>query len=89
MRTIFKYPLVVKSFQTLSIPYGAKLLTVQVQRDIPCLWAEIDSEKVSEFRSIEIFGTGHPIPEGNRIYIGSFQLEGGNFIGHCYERIAT
>lgn len=72
MKTIFKYPLEITDRQTLYIPRNAKLLDVQVQRGIPCLWALVDTQKAKEPRKIQIFGTGHPAVEAG-IYIATFQ----------------
>lgn len=48
------------------------------------------SDSQEEKRIFEIFGTGHTIycdMGVDRRYIGTFQIENGQFIGHVFERI--
>lgn len=83
---IWKYPLTVMNEQTLILPPGAQLLTVQVQDERPCLWALVDERAPSrQMRHLAIYGTGHPLPENPGTYIGTFQLRGGAFVGHVFE----
>ena len=84
---IFKYTFNMAGEQDIPMHKGAHVLTVQVQNGIPCLWAIVDPEQPIENRTFRIFGTGHEmdidIPHSH--YIGSFQLAGGDFIGHLFE----
>lgn len=85
---IFKYPLEVTDVQTIQIPQGATILTVQVQYDKPCIWALVDPNEPVESRQIEIYGTGQQLDEDvRRRYIGTFQLRGGALIFHVFEPI--
>lgn len=83
VKTIFKYPIEVVDSQEIKMPIGAEVLTVQVQGDIPCLWALVESSVPSESRTILIFGTGHPVSGLNNKYIGTFQL--GALVFHVFE----
>jgi hypothetical protein len=69
------------------IPRGATLLAVQTQNEVPCLWALVDVSAPKECRTLEIYGTGHTMPKdfSKRVYLGTFQLAGGRFIGHVFE----
>jgi len=88
MKQIWKYQLTVRDRMHVLMPRGAKILTVQIQRDNPCVWALVDPEKADERRTFVIFGTGHPVIHDERlIYIGSFQLDGGALIFHVFEEI--
>lgn len=58
---IFKYPLRVDDRQTVQLPKGAELLTVQVQHGSPCLWALVDEAAETESRVILMYGTGHAL----------------------------
>ena len=72
------------------MPKGAEILTVQSQHDVPQLWALVDPTQPTEERCIEIFGTGHPIRYDmgvERKYIGTFQVDGGQYVFHAFERI--
>jgi hypothetical protein len=97
MVTIYKYPLDIRDEQTIVMPelvedgvvvaLKHQILSVEVQRGQPCLWAMVDTERPSSSRSILIKGTGHDC--GNVIrkdYLGSFQLElvNGVFVGHVF-----
>ena len=90
MRTIHKFQLEMAQHQELPMPKGAKILTVQVQSYVPCIWAEVpaDSSVEMEQRTIAMFGTGHPIPFDDytkEVYIGTLTDEGGTFIFHVYD----
>ncbi len=85
MKTTHKFPLAVADLQKVGMPKDSTILTVQIQRGIPCLWALVDTNKAGEERFIRIIGTGHPVPEDILRYIGTFQLQEGNFIGHVFE----
>lgn len=85
MKTIFKYPLVVTDEQKILMPVGAEILCVQMQRDIPCLWAEVNVEETRrEYREIFIHGTGHKYNQHKR-YIGTFQKFDGALVFHVFE----
>lgn len=72
MTSVFKYALKIKELQTISMPQGAVPLTVQMQRETPCLWARVDPDLANEPVSIRIAGTGHPLYNVGA-YIGTFQ----------------
>lgn len=74
MKKIFKYVLEVTDEQTLQLPVGAKVLSVQNQQGKPCLWALVDSEQPAiESVNVAMFGTGNPIED--------WQLKGLSFLG--------
>ena len=87
MKTIWKCTLAPDSRQTVTLPRGAELLTVQVQFDLVQLWAVVDSSQPVETRYIHIVGTGHPIGFAGK-YIGTFQLDGGALVFHVFEEAA-
>lgn len=83
MNTIWKYELhpVLKD---IGMPRNAKVLTAAAQGNKICVWAEVDpDEPVDEVRHFEVFGTGHVIPKGERLYIGTAFL--GAMVFHVYE----
>lgn len=59
--TIWKFPLSTTDRQVLAMPRGATLLSVQIQRGVPCLWALVDSTSPMGKRYIAVYGTGNPI----------------------------
>jgi hypothetical protein len=92
MKKVWKFELETAGEQRVMMPLKAEILSVQVQRGIPCLWALVDPDQESdatETRTFLIFGTGHPIPEQriNIVYVGTYQQLVGNFIGHIFEKI--
>lgn len=85
MKTIWKYPVAVVDVQTIGMPLGAEILTIQDQKGTPCIWALVDSDAPLADREIRIAGTGHKINKSIKQYIGSFQLGGGDLVFHVFE----
>lgn len=88
--TIYKYTLDITDTQTVILPKGAKILTVQMQHGNPQLWALVypNPNCPTEPRIIETFGTGNPVPLGERKYINTYQLSGGALVFHVFERLS-
>jgi hypothetical protein len=89
-KTIWKYILEVTDTQTIKLPKGAEVLSVQIQLGGPCMWALVDPNAKEEERLFETFGTGHPIPcdaVTGRRYIGTYQLESRAMVFHVFERL--
>lgn len=89
MKTIWKYEISLPRMSgNINMPRGAQVLTIQMQGKIPCIWALVDSENGLEERWFEIYGTGHEIlhPRDRLKYINTFQVRGGEFIFHLFER---
>ena len=87
MRRIFEYALEVVDYQEIHLPSNAKILAVDVQIGVVCLWALVDPEETVSTRTIKIVGTGHAVEEidGEMDYIGTIQLLGGTLIFHVFE----
>ena len=83
MKKIFKYPLMTTDIQSLLIPVGAEILTVQVQGATPCIWALVNPELPEKQITVQTFGTGHHV-DGEGKYIGTYQLEGGSLVFHVF-----
>ena len=84
-KRIFKYPIPTSDGQVMSLPIGAELLTVQVQREVPTIWARVDDEADTEERLIRTYGTGQMLPDYPGEYIGTYQLHGGDLVFHVYD----
>lgn len=82
--TIYKYPLMLRDMQIVTMPLNAKILTVQFQHGDLCLWALVEPNNGVKRRVIEIFSTGNPINKAERNYIGTVQQAGGS-IWHVFE----
>jgi|HubBroStandDraft_1064217.scaffolds.fasta_scaffold239859_1 hypothetical protein len=82
---IFKYPFVITESQFIQLSKDAQILSVQLQFDIPCLWALIDENKPLESRRLIIHGTGNPIDSmDNESYLGTIQMKEGQFVWHIF-----
>ena len=87
-RAVWKFPAPVDDQVKIDLPLGAEILSVQVQRGEPCIWALCDTEAKKELRSFVWVGTGHAYP--SRFYqglafVGTIQLEGGSLVFHLFE----
>lgn len=85
MITIHKFELYPATVQSMMMPIGAEILSVQVQHEHPYLWAKVDTDVDRATRRFAVIGTGHEIPEGVIEYIGTIQLEGGSLVFHVFE----
>ncbi len=83
-KTIWKYELQMKDQQTIEMPKGAELLSVQVQFGIPVLWALVNPDAELVSRRIGTHGTGHSIQHGGR-FIGTYQVCNGELVFHVFE----
>lgn len=89
-KTIWKYQLDTTDKQTITMPFGAEILSVQMQGLNPCMWVLVNPSKELEDRYIEIYGTGHIIGCDmgiDRAYIGTYQVSGNQLVFHVFERI--
>lgn len=86
MKRIYKYPVRIDDVQTIDLPQGAQVLSVQVQDGSPYIWACVNPSAVSEPRQFHLYGTGHPIEDLLR-FIGTFQLFGGRLVYHLFEEV--
>lgn len=86
--TIWKYEIKITNEQTLELPLNAEILIAQRQYDTPCVWVKVE-ERIGqkEKRTIEVFGTGHPMSDEPRRYIGTIQIAGGGLVWHVFERL--
>jgi len=84
MRVIHKQVLKTTDFQKIVVPLDSKILTVQLQNGLPCIWYEHDFNKVDKYIDVYTFGTGHSMdfeyiePE----YIATYQI--GGLVFHVY-----
>lgn len=85
MNTIWKFPLDLIHYQQVSMPEGARILSVQTQSERITLWALVDDTTPNtDWRTIEIVGTGHQLSEAPRSYIGTVQTHDGAFVWHLF-----
>lgn len=81
---IFKYPLKITDIQEIEMPEHAKILTIQTQNTLPCIWARVNPEGTIVKRKIRMYGTGHECEcHRDNEYIGTFQL--GSLAFHVFD----
>lgn len=86
--TIWKYTIPPDHKFILSLPWNAEVLCVQVQHDIPYIWALVNPDSPKQDRLFLSLSTGqrlsHTDPASLR-YVGTFQLRGGSLVFHLFE----
>lgn len=90
MQTVWKFPAPVAGRDDfgLFMPKNAEILTVMVQNDIPCVWAEVDDTQPTEKRYFRWAGTGYILDTNEYItkqYIGSVMMLDGALVFHLFE----
>ena len=84
MKTIHKYELPIGPF-TLELPTGAEFLSVQAQAGLAQSWWLVETGASTSRRAFVVYGTGHEVRDEPRRFLGTFQLQGGAFVGHLFE----
>jgi hypothetical protein len=85
---VYKYTLdTPNDYVEVPMPVGATILSVQVQYDVPCIWALVNPDNPMKIRRFRWAGTGHNIqePPEKLSYIGTFQMMKGSLIFHIFE----
>lgn len=83
--TIWKYHLVRKGAIDIQIPKGARVLTIQTQGDLPCLWILVNPSNELETRTFEVMHTGEIFNLDGLHYIGTYQLFSESEVCHLFE----
>lgn len=85
MKTIHKYPIPVAASFPLRLPEGAEILILQMQRNVPCIWALVDPSKPLRLRVFVTVGTGFGLDDkfNFQSYVGTYQDDG--FVWHVFE----
>lgn len=85
MITVHKYQLAANA--CVEMPIGAKLLTVQMQKGVPVLWALVDTDAEMGSRFFFLCGTGWVVPKefvGHLEYVNTVQADNG-MVWHVFE----
>ena len=89
MKTIWKFELTPNRIQSVPLPTGAQILTVQTKGDnAPLLWALVDPEMPTQDRYLGIYTTNTAVPDDPGQYVGSFLLYEGSLEFHLFEMTA-
>jgi hypothetical protein len=88
MKTIYKYEISLIAVSLLGhdhlmLPAGGIVLSVQIQGDNLCLWAEVDVDQPLVSRYFTVVGTGNAVPKENPIYWATVQKD--DVVWHVYE----
>lgn len=87
-KRIWKYMLELKDEQTIMMPAGAMILSVQTQKDMPMLWAMVDPTRAFSPRRFAVFGTGSNEFDANGLaFLGTIQQRAGGLVWHVFERM--
>lgn len=86
MKVIWKFPLSHDFDITIKMPKGAKILCVQEQFREGFIWAMVDPDAETEARIFKSVLTGAEFEtNGKEIYIGTYQVDHGNYVIHVFE----
>lgn len=83
MLTVHKFPFEINRQVTVRMNEGAKLLLIECQNYIPCIWAHVDTDKPLVGFEFVITGTGHEAPPYHH-HVASFQQ--GGYVWHMWNR---
>ena len=91
IKKIYKYEILPDDEIRLLLPKNAEILTVQTQKNKPCLWAMVDPTAPTEERVFCLVGTGHEITPAQLgcfySYIGTFQIHDAALVFHLFESV--
>lgn len=88
VKTIYRYPVQITDQQTIALPAGAEVLSVQHRQDTTHqvdLWALCDPEAALQDRRFVMIGTGHAVPEQPLNFLATVQVLGGAQVYHVFE----
>jgi len=84
MKRIYKYPVPIDDKFVIQMPSGAFILTVQMQKSEPQIWALVDPDKPLTNKTFYLYGTGMEV-KPDLVYVGTFQMLGGSLVYHLFE----
>lgn len=86
MKTIWKFELTPNRLQSVAIPFGGQILTVQTKGDnAPMLWVLVDPEMPPTDRYLGVYTTNTKVPDQPGRYVGSFFIYDGSLEFHLFE----
>lgn len=85
MQKIFKYLLPLTPLNTISLPSGFKVLSVQIQHGNICMWVQLDPGAKHVMTQIAILATGETFPRGyDGCYAGTVLSPNGMEVYHIF-----
>lgn len=84
--SVWKYEFPITDHFSIPLPSGARVLTAQMQGDVPVMWVEVDEQAARTPRHFHVIGTGNPFPQFLALnYIATIQER--RFVWHVYEQV--
>ncbi len=83
MKSIWKFSLTIQDSQKIKIPAGSKILSIQMQNGIPCIWALVNPDDSKRDKTIRIYSTGRRVESHHGDFIGTFQT--GPLVFHAFD----
>ena len=88
VKVVWKFPLPLQGGSTpVVMPWGAQVLTAQLQHDTIMLWAAVDPDQRKVTRQFEVVGTGCPFREDDKKYIATVQQD--CWVWHVFEVVGV
>lgn len=88
MKSIWKFPLQDQpGRQIVEMPKGARILSLQMQRGVPTIWALVDLPTIEDelpCQAFFIYGTGWEMPDSPGDYVGTYQSVSGRYVWHVF-----
>lgn len=85
MKQVFKYQIPFEGSFKLNLPEGSRMLSVQLQGDLPCLWVLVDPYAALVSYDFVCRGTGHKADcLGAAEFLGTVQFDNGALIFHFF-----
>lgn len=85
-KAIWKFAFPVQDDIEIEMPAFAEILHVDVQHDVPAIWAVVNPDHVMEKRTFHLYGTGHPMHMDVREeHVGTFLMYHGSLVFHLFE----
>lgn len=83
--TVHKWKVMFEDEQTLTLPAGSDIVSVDEQNQGIVLYAIVTDSPKRENVKIYVHGTGHPVNKGARRFIGTVKMHGGSLMFHVFE----
>lgn len=86
MFTMYKYPFKFEREVTIAMPSGPTMLSAQMQKDTPCLWAMVHSENELKEYKLACYWTGEEIKDADKLrFIATIQAAD-DLVWHVFEK---
>lgn len=83
---IYKYPVPITDRFTIEMPINAKILSFQLQYEIPNIWVAVLPNSSLEERKFNLVGTGNDIYMDNvKSFIGTIIMFTDRLVWHLFE----